>query len=178
MPVLRNPKHEKFAQELAAQRPAAEAYVTAGYADNPASTPHNARRLRNTPDIQARVKELALEGAELAGVHLGAILHETGKLAFANMLDYVRIGTDGLPYVDLSALTREQAAAIAEVTVDTIAATRKKREVTRVKFKLHDKLGALGNLAKMIGGESDPMADAVTGLGDRLDRAVAKMAGK
>jgi phage terminase small subunit len=50
-----------------------------------------------------------------------------GRIAFANLMDYMRIGPSGDPSLDWSGLTREQAAALTEVTVDDyieISATR------------------------------------------------------
>jgi Tn3 transposase DDE domain len=46
------------------------------------------------------------------------VVAELAKLGFANMLDFMRPGKDGDPHLDFSALTRDQAAALAEVTVD------------------------------------------------------------
>lgn len=173
MSALGNPRHELFAHEIATGKTALEAYRLAGFAKPRAE---NARRLRNKDPIKARVRELSLDAAELAGVHLGAIQLELARIGFANMLDYVRIGPDGLPVIDLGSLTREQAAAIAEMTVDTIPGGKDEPETTRVRFKLHDKRAALGDLAKMVGGVADPVADAVTDLGERLDRAISRVA--
>lgn len=54
MPVLNNPKHELFAQELAKGKTQAEAYERAGYTP---SEP-NASRLTSNDKIQSRIKEL------------------------------------------------------------------------------------------------------------------------
>lgn len=54
MPVLDNPRHELFAQELAKGKSASEAYVTAGYAENDG----NAIRLKGNERISARVAEI------------------------------------------------------------------------------------------------------------------------
>lgn len=54
MPVLSNPKHERFAQELAKGKSANEAYVLAGYAENDG----NSIRLKGNERILARVAEL------------------------------------------------------------------------------------------------------------------------
>jgi phage terminase small subunit len=53
MPILSNPRHEKFAQSLAAGKSATEAMADAGYAD-----PRNSTRLTKNDEIRARVDEL------------------------------------------------------------------------------------------------------------------------
>jgi phage terminase small subunit len=54
MPILSNPKHERFAQELANGVSATEAYERAGFARNRVS----AHRLKQKPNIGERVGEL------------------------------------------------------------------------------------------------------------------------
>lgn len=77
------------------------------------------------------------------------VLQELTKLGRANMQDFMRIGIDGQPVLDWSNLSREQAAAIQEVTVEEFVDGRSdKREVRRVKFKLAPKTNALELLGK------------------------------
>lgn len=61
MPVLKNPRHERFAQELAAGKSAAEAYELAGYKPNRG----NAASLKQDQSISTRVAELLQERAEM-----------------------------------------------------------------------------------------------------------------
>jgi phage terminase small subunit len=60
---------------------------------------------------------------------------------------------DGTAYVDLSNLTREQAAAISEIVTEEYVEGRGEsaRAVKRVKFKLADKQAALEKLGKVLG---------------------------
>ena len=62
MPTLQNPRHERFAQELAIGKSADAAYVLAGYRANRS----NAARLSANQDIQKRVAEIQSLGAERA----------------------------------------------------------------------------------------------------------------
>lgn len=66
------------------------------------------------------------------------------------MQDYMRIGPDGSPVLDFENLTRDQAAALQEVTVETYTEGRGKtaREVKKVRFKLADKRAALVDLGR------------------------------
>lgn len=149
MPVLAKPKWEKFAQELAKGETAVDAYEAAGYVRDDG----NANRLASNPEVQARVKELLQIAAGKTGVSIERIIDELAKIGFANMSDYISIGHDGDPFVDLSALDRDKAAAISEVTVEDFKDGRGEdaRDVRRVKFKLLDKRAALVDLGKHLG---------------------------
>lgn len=69
------------------------------------------------------------------------------------MLDYMTVQSDGYAYVDLSRLTREQAAAIQEITVEEYkeGTGEEARNVKRVKFKLADKRAALVDIGRHFG---------------------------
>lgn len=72
MPVLSNPKHERFAQELAKGRSAAEAYVAAGYKANRG----NAGTLKANQVIRRRVREIQQAGAKRAAVTVESLTEE------------------------------------------------------------------------------------------------------
>jgi phage terminase small subunit len=159
MPILTNPRHERFAQALAQGKTADEAYVLAGYAANRG----NSATLKKKQTIQNRLSELlerrdAVEAqateraiAKLA-ITKESVLGELAKIGFANMADYMTVGPDGAPTLNFKDLTREQAAALIEITVEEFRDGRTDaREVRRVKFKLADKKGALVDLGKHLG---------------------------
>ncbi len=56
MPVLRNPRHEKFSQLVASGIKPAEAYVSLGYSK--AGAPQSAHNLLNRTDVRERVNEI------------------------------------------------------------------------------------------------------------------------
>lgn len=64
MPVLSNPRHERFAQELAKGKSASEAYVIAGYKPDDG----NATRLTGNDRVQARLAEIQGRAAERAAI--------------------------------------------------------------------------------------------------------------
>lgn len=203
MPVLKNAKHELFAQELAKGRTATEAYASAGYKPDDG----NASKLAARPDVQARVQEITGAAAERAGVTVEQVIRELSKLAFANMLDFIRIGPDGLPYTDFSALTREQAAAIGEIIVETRrdltapatdeelepqghgGALKRERasdvpgpDIVKVRFKLADKRGPLTDLARHLGMFKDKVEHSGEGGGpikiERIERVIIDAANR
>jgi hypothetical protein len=61
MPILENPRHERYAQEVASGSSQSEAYETAGFrSSTPAATKANASRLMSRPEVRDRVAELQL----------------------------------------------------------------------------------------------------------------------
>lgn len=72
MPVLKNPKHELFAQELAKGKTQVEAYALAGYKPNDG----NAAKMAGFGNIIARVQEITGSGAEKAACTVASIIAE------------------------------------------------------------------------------------------------------
>jgi phage terminase small subunit len=155
---LRNPRYERFAQGLAEGKPACQAYIDAGFAK--AGAAQSASRLlkNQRAGIGERVAEILQEreqvdaewtklAIERTAITLERVAVELGRIGFANMGDYMRVGPSGDPVLDFSKLTRERAAALTEVTVDDYLEGRGEtaREVRKVKFKLADKRGADGH---------------------------------
>ena len=71
MPVLRNQRRERFAQEIAKAKTATEAMATAGYSD-----PRNSTRLMKNDEIRRRIDELKQRGAALAEVTVASLVAE------------------------------------------------------------------------------------------------------
>jgi phage terminase small subunit len=81
MPVLKNPKHERFAQELAKGETAASAYLKAGYeADHKSAETAGPRLFRNV-QVQGRVQELQERGAKRAEVTVASITERLIRIA-------------------------------------------------------------------------------------------------
>lgn len=72
MPALSNPRHERFAQELAKGNSAMDAQATAGYQPNRG----NASTLANDQSILKRVAELQERGAIRAEVTAASLIDE------------------------------------------------------------------------------------------------------
>lgn len=145
------PKQEAFVAQYLLDLNATQAAIRAGYSEKTAQQ-QGSRLLLNVLVQEAIAKGREKTAAKLE-ITKERIVEELAKIGFSNMLDYMRAGTDGDPYLDFSNLTREQAAALAEVTVEDFKDGRGEdaRDVRRIKFKLHDKKGALVDMAKMLG---------------------------
>ncbi len=83
MPILKNTRHETFAQGLAKGKSATDAYAEAGYKGDRTA----ASRLSTNVNIVGRVKELQSEGAERTLVSIESLtveLEEARRLAMAD----------------------------------------------------------------------------------------------
>jgi phage terminase small subunit len=140
VPILTNPRHELFAQELAKGSTAEAAYSKAGYAPSV----KNAQRLKSNEGIRSRVAELIGQGAEKAEITVARVLQEIGRLGFADL----RRGFD-----EQGQLKRPQewdddfAASVASIEVVTKNLGEGEVEYVH-KIKTWDKNSALEKLAK------------------------------
>lgn len=141
-------KQRRFVAEYGVDLNATRAAIRAGYSEKTAYSigQENLKK----PEIAKAIENAERERLQRIGVRAEKVLEELARLGFSNMLDYLNISRDGDPYVDLSEMTREQAAALSEVTVEDFMDGRGEdaREVRRVKFKLADKKSALELLGK------------------------------
>jgi len=80
-------------------------------------------------------------------------VNETAAVAFANIAAYCKLTSDGEPYIDLSACTREELAALQEIRIDDVIEGRGDdgRLVRKMRIKLADKLRALDLLRQLLG---------------------------
>lgn len=152
MPVLKNAKHERFAQGVAEGKTATDAHEAAGFKRNDG----NASKLAARPEVRARVKEITGAAAEKVGIGIEQVFAELVKIGFGNMLDYMQV-QNGQPFFDFSALSRDQAACIQELVVDTHnerdgeGRDSEVIQVRRVRFKLADKRAALVDIGRHLG---------------------------
>jgi phage terminase small subunit len=151
-----SPKRHRFVSEYLVDMNAKQAAIRAGYSAKTAEV-QGSRLLRN-----AQVKDLIDSKNELALGHLGItadrVLRELALMGFSNMMDFVTPQKNGSIITDFSAMTRDQAAAIQEVTVDEYMDRSGEDEdgkpeyerVKKTKFKLADKRGSLELLGKRL----------------------------
>jgi phage terminase small subunit len=150
-PMTLTAKQERFVAEYLIDLNATQAAIRAGYSAKTAN--RIGPELLTKQAVAAAVAERQIVIASKLDVTQERIVAELAKIGFANMLDFIQVQDGGDAYVDLSNVTRDQAAAIAEVTVEDFMDGRGEdaRDVRRVKLKLSDKQGALEKLARHLG---------------------------
>ena len=155
-----DPKWRRFAEEYIIDLNATQAAIRAGYSAR--TSKQQGSRLLTNVDLQEAVAELVRQRSERAKVTADQVVAELAKMGFANMMDYMRIGDNGDPFVDLSALTRDQAAGLVHFEVEDFKDGRGEdaRDVRRVKIKLNDKVRPLIELGKHLGLFKGEIADA------------------
>ncbi len=168
----RNPRHEIFAREYVKDLNGKRAAIAAGYAKNSAKV--TASRLLTNANVQALLAKLTKKHADKLDLSTEKVLSELSSMGFSNMLDYIKTTEEGSAYVDLSNLTREQAAAIPEITVDEYVEGKGKhaRKVKRTRLKLVDKIRSLDLLGRHLKLFTEKIeVSGLEGLPERLDEA-------
>lgn len=148
-------REQRFVDEYMVDLDVERAAVAAGYSQSMARS--KAYQWVSNSKVKPHVFA-AIEGRRKAlqaetEVTQERIIAELAKIGFANMADYMKADEEGDPHLDFSSLSRDQAAALSEVTVDEFKEGKDKaaRTVRRVKFKLADKRQALCDMGKYLG---------------------------
>src|SRR5712692_2499480 len=95
MPVLRNGRHENFAQQIAAGKSTTDAYLLAGYKSSRLKARQHGYRLRTREDITARIQEL--------------IEKPQGRIATRQIVEAIRTGRPTIYRPELATLARKLA---------------------------------------------------------------------
>ena len=135
----------------AAKVNATQAAIRAGYSAKTAALIGH-ENLRK-PNIAEAIETAQGRRAERAELTADMVVDELRNVAFANMIDYLGAAISDDPKSEFFALSRALTAAVVEmVVVDVVTGQGEAEQRTRrIKFKLHDKLGALDKLAKHLG---------------------------
>lgn len=145
------PNQARFVDEYLIDLNATQAAIRAGYSKKTAGV--QGPRLLGNVRVAAAIAEAKAKRSARVAVSADKVLTELAHLGFANMADYMKTTPEGDPRLDFSNLSREQTAALVEVTVEDFTEGRgdDARDVRRVKFKLADKRAALVDIGKHLG---------------------------
>lgn len=141
-------RRERFCREYIIDMNGKEAAIRAGY------KPDNAKVIASSllaePEVRFMVSKLIEQQFERLDMTAARVLYELCCIAFSNAQDFTTIGPDGEPMLDMTKMSREQMAAIAEYTEDATGGQNdgERRLIVRRKIKTHDKVAALGLLGK------------------------------
>ncbi len=163
-------RYELFAREYVIDLNGTRAAIAAGYSEHTAGV--TASQLLTKPKIQRIVQQLISKRASKLDLKAEKVAEELQRMAFSNMLDFMEIDEQGRPVgLNLANITRDQAAAIQEITEDTTGGTGdgERRLILRTKFKLADKGKSLELLGRHLGMFQDNVkVTGLEGLAERL----------
>lgn len=141
MPILKNARHELFAQAVVKGNTIGKAYTLAGFKPHPA----NPIRLRDNEKIAARISEIKASVAQKVEnkleISLERITLELARMGFSNISDVLTIDKGKVRVRDTKGLSQDVTAAIKSV--------RKTRD--GIAIEMHDKRAALVDLGKHMG---------------------------
>src|SRR6185437_11297198 len=103
-------------------------------------------KLLALPEIAEAVAKKKEALLDKYAVTADKVVRELALLGFSNMEDYMTVNEDGEAYMDLSNLTRDQAAAIQQLDSETYVERSdddEPRAVKKCRIKLHGKRDAL-----------------------------------
>lgn len=146
------PKQQIFVREYLKDMNATQAYLRAGYKTSEDVAGVMGGKLLKKPRIAAAINHVLGSRLSSLDINNDTILREIALMAFGNIFDFIRVQADGTAYVDLSKLTREQAAAIQELSFEEgmDSSGGGVKPIKKVKFKLADKKGSLELLGKYL----------------------------
>lgn len=137
MPVLKNARHELFAQRVAKGETLDAAYVAAGYRAHK----QNPARLRGKDVVSGRIAEILQKIEERTIVSVERLRQEYARVGMADITDVLSFKGKTVRIKDSSTLSPDITAAIAEV----------QQTKDGIRIKMHPKQPALDALGRHIG---------------------------
>lgn len=166
------PKRRRFVEEYRVDWNATQAAIRAGY--SPKTANEQGSQLLAKLSIQEALAEVMAEDSARCQVRYEDVIAEVVKIGFVNIMDFMHIGDDGEPLVDLSNLTRAQAAGLVSFEVEDYKDGRGEnaRDVRRVKIRVADKVRPLTELLKLLKPIGEDAGDGVIIAQLRADEAM------
>lgn len=180
-----NPREQRFALEYVIDLNATQAAIRAGYSAKTAYA--KGSQLFRKIEVREQIDSLISSMMEAKVMTATETLVELSKIGRASLRKMTHITPDGDPYTDLGAADSDDLDAVAEMSIEDFTDGREvddegktiKRDVRRVKIKMHNKIAALGLLAKYHGLLIDKSEVTVSGnFADVMAAAMARAKGE
>lgn len=155
MPILKNIKHELFAQNLAlgtmSQR---EAYIKAGYKDTPSAETNAGRMIRNDQDLQNRVVEIQEKGEIESIAKVSKIIKNLGYILEFDPADMFDDDGNLLPIPDMPKHVRKTIGGF-KITTKKMKGKDNSRyeemEITTTDIKINNRLDSIKYIGSYLG---------------------------
>jgi phage terminase small subunit len=140
-----DPREARFVSIYCENPNATRAYVASGFTTNVKSAGVQGHRLLKKPKIRAAIAQRQAQFLQRYEVTQERIIAEFARLAFSNIADFTQLQLDGSLRVNFNTATRDQLAALA--SIDEVLDSEGRRSN---RFRVHDKRGALIELARLM----------------------------
>ena len=138
------PKENEFKSAYLANKfNGRKAAITAGYSEKTAT--EQASKMLRKPHIKKAIEDAQQKTADKFEITRDMIAQELAKIGFGSMGDFATWGANGVALIHSDDLTDAQKAIVSEITETT------SESGATVKLKLHPKVAALADLAKLLG---------------------------
>ncbi len=144
MPVLKNARHERFAQNITKGMSATKAYTKAGYKSTGHAAEANGARLMRKDEVQARVAELMAPAVAETQATVKRVLQELVRLAFYDLTVVFESENGPLTMKDPRNLPEDLRRAIVGLKPVQIG------DKLQYEYKFADKQRALDSLARYL----------------------------
>jgi phage terminase small subunit len=135
--VLDDPREQRFVERYVETNHGTQSAIVAGYSVKSART--IASQLLKRRNIREAIDRRNAELMDELDFKPARIIRELAKIAGANSADFLSVDGEGNPRIDFSRVTRRHLAAVASV----------ENTEKGVKYRTHDKIRALVELAKI-----------------------------
>jgi phage terminase small subunit len=142
-----NARQRRFVDEYLIDLDGRHAAIRAGYA--PSDAKSRAYRMLKTPAIVDAIAAAMAERSRRTGITPERVVAELARIAFVDWRKLAEWGANDVLVRDARDLSPAESAAIAQVSIDD-------GWENRVDIATHDKLRALGTLARILGVAADP----------------------
>lgn len=136
-------KQRRFVEEYLVDLNATQAAIRAGYSKKTAEV--QAHQLLKKTLVSKAIHQAMEARSERTAITADMVLVELGRIGFSNMSHYAHWNDNGVSLLDSNDLTEDAARCVAEVSQTVTEAGGS------IKFKLHDKVGALDKIARHLG---------------------------
>jgi phage terminase small subunit len=158
------PKQQRFVEEYLIDLNATQAAIRAGFSE--ATAAEQGYQLLHKTSVIDAIAEAKAARSERTQITADMVVAELARIGFSNMGNYARWNGSGVDLVDSSTLNDDALRCVSEVS-QTVTA-----EGGTVKFKLHDKKGALDSLGRHLGMFQDNLnLKGELSIADRISKA-------
>lgn len=163
-----SPKQARFVAEYLIDLNATQAAIRAGYSPRTAYA-IGAENLTK-PDIAAAIMAAQADRAKRVQIDQDRVLLELARIGFSSMRDFATWGSQSISLRDSTALTDDQVACVAEL------GAKPGKFGSELRFKLHDKVAALGMIARHLGMFVEQHVHTIKDADTLSDAELAKIA--